>query len=294
MAEYSILWTTTTSPAGDALVGYTENQVRKMFWALSGQGANTGVRSYFHNDLAVTGSSSPVSVAGGAAWVAGIFYWSDASVNVAVSTPVIGTTGHRVILRADWATKTVRIALKSSPDGTAALPALTQLVGGTYELPIAGVTIQTNGSISVVDERYFCTIPGKIKLGRTAAQVLGLVTAGDRLLRMPARQGGSTSVWSTAGTTNYDLSTVRVKVQAGVRQWSGSSGDTGGAVAVTFPEAFSQAPVIASLTKKDAVGNHAVTRIWPTSISTTGFTINWATNPGVSTIDFNWLAIGPA
>jgi hypothetical protein len=105
--------------------------------------------------LAVSGAASPVSVATGAALVYGLPYENTAIVTQAIATPSVGTTGHRIALRASWAAQTVRVVDIASADGTAAIPALVQSPGVTYDIPLATLTITTGGVITVTDARVF-------------------------------------------------------------------------------------------------------------------------------------------
>lgn len=281
MTQKSLLWQSPTS--GDGAAGYTENEIRTFFHAIAGK-INAGVL----NGLTASGASSPVVIAAGESIVAGLFYWSDANVNVAVTTPSVGTTGHKIVLRADWAAKTTRITLLSSPDGTATLPAIIQNIGTTYDLELVNITITTGGVITLTDARIMARIPGKVT--RADSQVIPGSAAGDRLLDMPARQGGSATAWQTAGSTDYSLAT-RVKVQAGTKNWSGGSA-TSGSLAVTLPDALAYAPMVFA----SANNGLADLNIYITGHSTTGFTINWQSASGFSytSTDFSWLAIGQA
>lgn len=287
MAEKSIFWTTGTS--GDGTSGLTESDARKLFWSLSGKKTSQGVILGYLNALAATGATSPVAINTGAAMVAGLFYWNDASVNVSVPTPSVGTTGHRIVLRADWSTRTVRITRIDGTDGAASLPAITQSEGSIFDLPLCSLMITTGGAITLTDERLYYQIPGLVATGRIDAQALDHNSAGERLLRVSARQGGSSTVWATPGTSNYIPPGVRVKMQAGARQWSGASASSG-TVAVTFPDSMTYAPGVL-VSCQSELGRIMV---WATSVSTTGFTINWA-DWGANTftsLNFSWLAIG--
>ena len=150
MGEKSYMWT--TGATGDGASTYTQAEVfgifRRMFVTTP---ATQGVLKGFEGDLAVTGTSSPLSVAKGAAFVYGCPYLSDAVTSVAVATPSVGTTGHRVVLQMDWTAQTVRIALLSSADGTPTIPDVTQTANTTWEISLASLTITTAGVITVTD-----------------------------------------------------------------------------------------------------------------------------------------------
>ena len=103
--------------------------------------------------------------------------------------------------------------------------------------------------------------------------------AGNRVPQFYRRQGGSATVWSTAGTTAYTPTAVRMQCGAVVA--------TQGGVAVTFPVAFSYAPVVLATAGGD-VSPAVATNC--NSITTTGFTVSASGNESVDTY---WLAIGP-
>lgn len=154
MAEKSILWT--TGGAGDGSATYTQDEVTRLYRHLiGGDPATQFVLPGVDNELAPSGTSSPVQIATGSAFVYGFFYWNDAPLNVVIPTPVIGTTGHRIVLRADFTARTVRVTLKSSSDGVGTIPGVTQTPGSTYEVSIATLTITTGGVITLTDARGF-------------------------------------------------------------------------------------------------------------------------------------------
>lgn len=120
-------------------------------------GANVGVIPGILNELAVTSTGdNNITVNTGRAQVEGVVYENDASESKTTSSPAVGTTGRRAVLRLDVAARTVRIAIISSSDGTAAIPALTQTDGVTWEIPLASFTITTGGVIgALTDQREF-------------------------------------------------------------------------------------------------------------------------------------------
>lgn len=150
----SILWT--TNGTGDGASPYTQAQVsewlRKTFLA---DPATQGILPGVGGEFAVSGTSSPLTVASGFAYVYGFPAWDNSAATVAVPTPVIGTTGHRIVLRADWAAQTVRVVLLSSSDGVATPPAVTQTAGTRWEISLATLTITTGGTITVTDTRQY-------------------------------------------------------------------------------------------------------------------------------------------
>jgi hypothetical protein len=115
-----------------------------------------GVHPNFGDELEVTGTSSPLSVGYGAAIVNGFPFYADSDddpYSVTVPTPSIGTTGHSIVVRADWPTQTVRFAVRSSADGNGAFPAVVVTEGVVSEILLAHASITTGGVITVTDAR---------------------------------------------------------------------------------------------------------------------------------------------
>jgi hypothetical protein len=284
MAESSIFWT--TGVAGDGASAYTQTQVtdwlRRTFLS---NPATEGVLPNYANGLAVSGTSAPISVASGAAYVYGFPYENTSAVNLAVSTPSIGTTGHRVVLRADWTARTVRIALKSSSDGVATPPTLTQSAGTTWEISLATLTITTGGVITTTDTRAFAHPNIKVSTAMLDDNSVDDTKAGNRVPQFYRRQGGDSADWSVPGTTTQTPAAVRM--QSGSARWSGSA-LLSGTIAVTFPVAFSNKPNI-QITVRD---QRAIA--FAKSITASGFTLEWySVHTSYTQVDFDWLAIGP-
>lgn len=101
----------------------------------------------------VTGTVSPVAVAALSAFVDGRWYESDASVNVAIPTPVANPRVDRIVLRRTLATQEVRITRVAGTEAAIPTPpALTQ-TAATWDISLAQVYITTGGTITVRDER---------------------------------------------------------------------------------------------------------------------------------------------
>jgi hypothetical protein len=100
MAERSQFWTTNNTGDGPTS-GFTrqnwEDMMRLLFHA--GLEASECVLEGVLNELAVSGTASPIVVGTGAAVAYGFYYLNDANTNLAITTPVVGTKGFRVVLR---------------------------------------------------------------------------------------------------------------------------------------------------------------------------------------------------
>lgn len=102
-------------------------------------------------------AASPVTIDTGRALVNGIWYESDVSVDVAIPTPAGNPRVDRIVLRADWGFQTVRITRIEGVEGAPPTPpALVQIDGVTWDLPLWQVHITVGGVISFYrDERAY-------------------------------------------------------------------------------------------------------------------------------------------
>ena len=243
MAETSRFWTTDDTGDGP-LAGYTMADFYDFVRALliSDQEASQGVLRSVLNELAVSGASSPVSVASGAAIVYGFFYRNTAALDLTVTTPVVGTTGGRVNLTVDWTAQTVRSVVQLNTDGTAGIPALVQTIGSAWSIPLATFTITMAGTITLTDARSFCqfanyltatafdAVTGLSVIGRSVSTTgaSGEITAdsdGEVLLR-----NGSTLEFgqvASAGLGTNIVSDAKLRQSAGLSVIGRSANTTG-------------------------------------------------------------------
>ena len=139
MTETSYLWTDSTGDGGP----YDRNDWDDIL-AILAAGNGDGVIGGHTNELAVSNpSGKTVRVATGAGIVDGKLYQNTANVDLTPTTPSVGTTGFRVVLRKGWTAQTVRAAIVMNTDGNSAAPALTQTDGTTWEISLATGTITT-------------------------------------------------------------------------------------------------------------------------------------------------------
>lgn len=222
MAQKSRFWDTAAG-LGDGADTYSAFQVREFLRAAftTDRYNSEGVLAGVINKLEVTGSTSPLSVNTGAALVNGIYCSNDASVSVTVPTPGNGTTGHRVVLQTLWSTQTVRVALISSADGVATLPALTQSENSRWEIGLASLTITTDGAITLADTRDYCHYA---------------------MAQVHKRKGGSSTSWNTAGSNNYNVGGVKVLCGTATLEWDDE--DESDTKTVNFPSAYTQKPLV--------------------------------------------------
>lgn len=157
MAETSFIWDGDSGSGGAGDCGpYQGNDWDNIWRSLltTDQQATEGIIKGLDSELAVSGATSPVSVAAGGAVVNGKPYLNTAAVTVAVPTPSASTRIDRIVLQADYAAQTVRIARVAGTEGGAA-PALTQTDGVTWEISLAQASITTGGVITLTDERSY-------------------------------------------------------------------------------------------------------------------------------------------
>lgn len=222
MAEDSRFWDGTTGGDATSAPYDAATEFAQVISAASGSDALTGRGAVVDgalNELAVSGSSSPVSVATGRAFVYGTWYENDAIDTVAIPTPAASTRIDRIVLRKSWADKTVRIERVAGVEGGSA-PALTQVASTTWEISLATVSITTGGVITVTDTREFIGTQQS-----TPALTVVAITFAD-------------TPYSVPGWNYY------VQVDA-----------TGGAVEVRLPTAVGNGGKIVDVVKTDASVN---------------------------------------
>lgn len=278
----------TASGSGDG-VQMTESDARAIHHALYGQlDADANVLYGVLNELAVTGSTSPVTVDTGWAVSYGWVIKHAASGTIDVATPSVGTTGHRIVIEVDEAASPPDASIKliSSADGTSTLPALTQSAGGVWQTSLAGLTITTGGAITVTDERNYLYFATKIATAQLDNPVLPL----------ESRQGGDASNWITPGTTDYDISSITTRAEVGT--FAKAMGGTGVVFqTITFDTAFAQPPHVQCwATFPGATAPTVLAAAEPYNITTTGFDVAMQAigSSSTDTHDFQWFAYGAA
>lgn len=205
-------------------------------------------RSYvFLDELAkfvATGSASPVAIGTGRALVYGTWYENDAGVNVVIPTPAASTRIDRIVARKSWAAQTVRITRIAGTEGAGA-PAITQVAGTTWDMPICQVSITTGGVITITDERDFLQKVRGCKVYNNAAQAIPNSTTtqvnfnaerfdtdgyhdnvtDNTRITIPASLGGlylfTAHGWWLVGETDTGVRHIHLRKNAGV------AGDTG-------------------------------------------------------------------
>lgn len=242
MAQVSLLWGTNGTGDGNP---YTDTQLFTLFRLLFAHSANLGgVMADTQNELAVSGTSSPVAVATGGAIVYGIPYYNTASENVTIPTPAALTRIDRIVLRADWAAKTVRITRIAGSEGGSA-PSMTQSAGATWDIPLATVSITTGGVITVTDAREWLHVvgDGSVTTVKIADDAVTAAKMADYAVDPRAGLSGTNGIvidpqnGDARGTDAVDLQTSRSNASevasGGFAVIGGGNGNTAGNVGAT-------------------------------------------------------------
>lgn len=237
MTQKSWPWDTNppSGSVGDGAAGLNEASAREflaLYFGVQDPSVEGVVKGLALGELEVSGNSSPLDVDPGAAICYGL-YINDAAATVAVSTPAVGVTGGRVVLQTNWAgvgggslEARTRLAVLMNTDGNAAIPALTQSAGTTWEISLATFQITTGGVITVTDDRTF----------RIATAMSSKNEFLDVFSEFVARRGGSATDWNTGGTTIYtpNNDVVRVSLVTTITVTGGVGNFSASLAGVTF------------------------------------------------------------
>lgn len=166
MAERSQFWNTGTT--GDGATTISEAQTIEWFrdvvapFNSAGPNTSQGILRGVLGELVPSGAATPIAIAAGAAIVEGFYYKNTDVVNFTIPTPNSATRYDRIVLRADHSARTVRLARLEGTEGGGGAPAITQIAGTTWEIHVAHLTVLTNGTITVTDERSFAHFATKV------------------------------------------------------------------------------------------------------------------------------------
>lgn len=240
MTQRSLFWDGIA--VGDALQVAQTHLHDQFFRCILNGTENRGPVRGWRNELLVSGTSSPLSVATGGAVVYGMLFDMDAAVGVSIPTPSSGNSRYdRVVAQRDWGNQVVRIARVSGVAAPApAVPALTQTAGTFWEVPLATILIDDAGAITNTDAREFCTYstawPANIVVAGMFEQ--GAVTAAtipDRT-RYDLKGAGqirpdSGAVCTRVAGANYDYwSFADAAFNRGWAMWGGDASIVGSTV----------------------------------------------------------------
>lgn len=147
-------------------------------------------------------------------------------------------------------------------------------------------------SIASADIGALAVTVGKINTGAVTAGAYGAdsITITDIGALVPGflgRQGGSATDWSSAGTNNY-TSGINVRIQCGVATTDGS-----GAITVTFPVAFANAPIILVTVASGASARMGLVTYGSASATQVQLRCYLYDGSAGTSVLLNWCAIGP-
>ena len=171
------------------------------------------------------------------------------------------------------------LMISHNQDGTIKGPSVvTALTGQT--LPANTVTTPAITDASVTPAAISDEAVSGAKIANTTIPDIKLLNG-----KVKHRQGGSPSNWSTVGTTNYNTSAENVKIQVG-SVYNNASVKT-----ITFPEAFTQPPIVLAQVASVNVNACFVVAL---SATATNFACQVYTNAGAANNaqDVRWIAIG--
>lgn len=312
MAEMSYLWTTSSN--GDGTSTYSRADWSVIAKLLAAGNGLEGVIPRFLNELegTVTGANA-VSINTGGGVVDGKPYQNGSATAVAIPSASGGgnTRIDRIVLRASWSAQTVRITRIAGTDAASpTAPDITQTSGTTYDIPLYRALVNTSGTVTLTDERVWAgyqaddssleVVDGILQikdlgvvLAMLAADSVDDTKAGSRVPQFYRRQGGSATNWATAGTTSRTPEAVRM--QAGQADFGSINPGVSATVAITFPTAFSNVPLVIATAMRTAGAGTEPVVVFTGSITSSGFTL-YAHNAGASlsgTMYVTWLAFGP-
>jgi hypothetical protein len=269
MTEKSMWWDT-TSGIGDGAAKYTQDEWQQFVGdILLGRVTTDGVLANCASSLLVTdtGGASPLAVATGAACVCGRYYFNTGSVPVSVATPLVGTTGHTVILQMDWTLQTTRVALLSAADGNPTPPSVTQTINVKWEIALATLTITLGGAVTLTDVRKYARYTQAPALVHRQGHAISLPTYPE-------------SDFHTLGTTNLLAGNSSIQIGAAIT-------DGSGVLAVTFPVAFADVPFVLCQSASPHTFAHA------NVVTASGATLNSYDTAGAGYQSaIYWIAIG--
>jgi len=140
-----------------------------------------------------------------------------------------------------------------------------------------------------IDSQHYAA--GSIDTEHVANDAIDDTKVGNRVPQFYRRQGGLANAWYAYGTTNYTPTTVRM--QAGATRVTYTEAEVWKSVEVTFPQAFSQPPIVLATPHGVYHHDHIVT-VTTTDISASNVWLRVRVDDtGIQQVQIHWLAIGP-
>lgn len=124
--------------------------------------------SGFGDYAASVPGANTVRIASGVGHVQGNWHESDTNVDFTIATPAAQTRVDRIVLRKSWSGQTIRLTRIAGVEGSG-LPAMTQVFGTTWDVPIVQASITTGGAITLTDDRPLLLVHTHIASGSGGA-----------------------------------------------------------------------------------------------------------------------------
>lgn len=243
-------------------------------------------------DLPLTVNGLTASVGTGRAWVRGAGYKNDTlkAFSVTANTNASLSRRDRIALRRDTAAKTVTaIRLAGTPAASPAAPALTQVDGGVWDLPMFSFLVPPNSGTTLsgfVDERAWLSPGG----GSDPAYA----SSAARDAHIPSPGEGQVSWLADTNVAEvYDSGGWRSIGPLFKGSFSGATGSTGN---VDIVHGMTAVPSVIFIQLKNSAGPVAIMNHVVTAKTSSAFTVVFSnSNTGAAIngnpVDFDWFAL---
>lgn len=126
--------------------------------SVQGDAATQGVVRGMLDELEVTGASSPINVATGWAIVKGKLVKNTSNVSVNIPTPASNPRIDRIVVQVDFTTTPVSasiVRVAGTEATVPSVPALDQVDGTIWQVPLAQAIVTTGGVVTIADDRRY-------------------------------------------------------------------------------------------------------------------------------------------
>jgi len=202
---------------------YSADVLDDLFEAIAnqGHGAYPAIVRDMLNELEVTGETSPVSVDTGWAIVKGKLVKNTSNVSVNIPTPASNPRIDRIVVQVDFTTTPVSasiVRVAGTEATVPSVPALDQVDGTIWQVPLAQVQVTTGGVVTVTDERRYIghgTVDGDSLLASIVDDSTIEISNGA----LQVKDGGITAVKLGSDVAGF--------IKGMIMPFSGSFGGTG-------------------------------------------------------------------
>lgn len=172
-----------------------------------------------------------------------------------------------------------------------------QSVGTSVVGRSAGSTGNVDDIQATVNERLLArTSEGVLAWVQATTNMLGPSSVddtklGNRVIQFRRRQGGNAANWSVPGASSH--TPTKVRMQAGKALWTGTAASFGN-ITVTFPEAFSQLPLLQATIAAASGGEGWRIVVNANASSASAAFISWRSFDATTftSVEISWLATG--